>query len=109
MAMATPEEHPSARWVRLGIASASAVAVPATVLLFNHVLARTTGAGLFPSVGLLAAIAAASIVVRRDVRAVGPMRSAATGALVGVVGVLVAALLLFLLFVAVCSTSSCVE
>ena len=109
MAVVTPGGRPGSRWIRLGVASASAVAVAATIFLINGALARTTGDGLFPSIAVLALIGTTAIAVRREVTSVGPVRSAATGALVGVIGVVVGAVVVVLLFVAACSSGGCFE
>jgi len=47
--------------------------------------------------------------VRREVTSVGPLRSAATAALVGVIGVVVGAVVVVLLLVAACSSGGCFE
>ena len=107
MAAAPPTDNRRSRRVRLGVGFAAFATVAVGVLLFNHVLAETTGAGLFPSIALVAAVAAVSFFGRRAAAPSGVRRALATGALLGAAGLVVGALLLVVLFVAVCGVGDC--
>jgi hypothetical protein len=105
MAAGTPDDRRSIR-VRLGAGFAAFATVAVGVLLFNHVLAATTGAGLFPSIALVAAVAAVSFPGRRAAPS-GVRRALATGALLAAAALVAGALLLVVLFVAVCAVGDC--
>ena len=106
MAAGTPDDRRSIR-VRLGAGFAAFATVAVGVLLFNHVLAATTGAGLFPSIALVAAVAAVSFRGRRAAASSGVRRALATGALLAAAALVAGALLLVVLFVAVCAIGDC--